>query len=214
MKVAYDDVKRRDLQATALFFYRIPSDAPLKYDNEVAGMRWVAPRELKKLEFCNEEITALAGVAADLIHRRAAPPQLELDGVLQRRPDGYCCITVTRINWNDGGPASVLPADLDVRESEDIDSARRRLFDHFVPLANRSLFKLPTHRGEELRPHLTYLPAPSALANGTPFSFRLETAAEFGRRGNVRVQAVHVRPPVTRRLTLTVADAAPSGGAR
>ena len=208
VKVAYDDVARRDLQATALFFYRIPGDAKLHFDDEVAGTRWVAPRELKKLEFCNAEITALAGVAADLIHRRAAPPQLELDGVLQRRPDGYCCIVVTRINWNDGGPASVLPTDLDVRESEDIDSARRRLFEHFVPLANRSLFKLPTRHGEKLRPHLTYLPAPSALANGTPFSFRLDTLAELGRRGNVRVQAVRVRPPVTRRLTLTVADAA------
>ena len=137
-----------------------------------------------------------------------APPQLELDGVSQRQPDGYCSIVVTRINWNDGGPASVLPTDLDVRESEAIDSARRRLFDHFVPLANRSLFKLPTRHGEKLRPHLTYLPAPSALAPGTRFSFRLETAGEIGRRGNVRVQAVRVRPPVTRRLTLTVADAA------
>ena len=105
----------------------------------------------------------------------------------------------------------MLPTDLDVRESEEIDSARRRLFDHFVPLTNRSLFKLPTHHGEKLRPHLTYVPAPSALAPGTRFSFRLEAAAEFGRRGNVRVQAVHVRPPVTRRLTLTVADAALSG---
>ena len=207
VKVAYDDVKRRDLQATALFFYRIQRDAKLLYDAEVAGTRWVAPRELKKLEFCNAEITALAGVVAELI----APPQLELDGVLQRRPDGYCCIVVTQIDWNDGGPASVLPTNLDVRESEDIDSARRRLFDHFVPLANRSLLKLPTRHGEKLRPHLTYLPAPSALAPGTPFSFRLEPAAEIGRRGNVRVQAVHVRPPTTRRLTLTVADAALSG---
>ena len=64
VKVAYDDVKRRDLQATALFFYRVPSDAKLHFDDEVAGTRWVAPRELKKLEFCNAEITALAGVAA------------------------------------------------------------------------------------------------------------------------------------------------------
>ena len=206
VKVAYDDVKRRDLQATALFFYRVPSGAKLQFDLEVAGTRWVAPRELKRLEFCNGEITALAGVVAELIQ-----PQLELDGVLQRRPDGYCSIVVTQINWNDGGPASVLPTDLDVRESEAIDSARRRLFDHFVPLANRSLFKLPTRHGEKLRPHLTYVPAPSALANGTPFSFRLENYAEFGRRGNVRVQAVRVRPPVTRRLTLTVADAALSG---
>ena len=107
----------------------------------------------------------------------------------------------------------MLPTDLDVRDSEDIYSARRRLFEHFVPRANRSLFKLPTRHGEKLRPHLTYLPAPSALAPGTPFSFRLG-AAEVGRRGNVRVQAVHVRPPATRRLTLTVADAALSGGAR
>ena len=212
VKVAYDDVNRRDLQATALFFYRVPGGAKLQYDGEVAGTRWVAPRELKKLEFCNAEITSLARVVAELIHRRAAPPQLELDGVLQRRPDGYCSITVTRINWNDGGPASVLPTDLDVRESEEINSARRRLFEHFVPLANRSLFKLPTHHGEKLRPHLTYLPAPPALADGTHFSFRLEATAEIGRRGNVRVQAVHVRPPVvTRRLTLTVADAALSG---
>ena len=105
----------------------------------------------------------------------------------------------------------MLPTDLDVRDSEAIDSARRRLFEHFVPLANRSLFKLPTRHGEKLRPHLTYLPAPSALADGTQFSFRLEMAAEVGRRGNVRVQAVHVRPQVTRRLTLTVADAALSG---
>ena len=213
VKVAYDDVKRRDLQATALFFYRVPSGAKLQYDGEVAGARWVAPRELKKLEFCNAEITALARVVAELIRRRAAPPPLEVDGVLQRQPDGYCSIVVTQINWNDGGPASVLPTDLDVRESEAIDSARRRLFEHFVPLANRSLFKLPTHHGEKVRPHLTYLPAPSALADGTPFSFRLESSAEFGRRGNVRVQAVRVRPPATRRLTLTVADAALSGGA-
>ena len=68
VKVAYDDVKRRDLQATALFFYRIPRDAKLQFDDEVAGTRWVAPRELKKLEFCNAEITALAGVVAELIH--------------------------------------------------------------------------------------------------------------------------------------------------
>ena len=68
VKVAYDDVARRDLQATALFFYRIPSDAKLHFDDEVAGTRWVAPRELKRLEFCNEEITALAGVVAELIH--------------------------------------------------------------------------------------------------------------------------------------------------
>ena len=68
VKVAYDDVKRRDLQATALFFYRIPSDATLHFDDEVEGARWVAPRELKKLEFCNAEITALAGVVAELIH--------------------------------------------------------------------------------------------------------------------------------------------------
>ena len=213
VKVAYDDVARRDLQATALFFYRVPGDVKLHFDDEAAGSRWVAPRELKRLEFCNSEITALAGVVAELIPRRAAPPQLELDGVLQRRPDGYCAIMVTQINWNDGGPASVLPTDLDVRDSEEINVARRRLFDHFVPLANRSLFKLPTHHGEKLRPHLTYVPAPSALADGTPFSFRLEAAAEYGRRGNVRVQAVHVRPPVARRLTLTVADAALSGGA-
>ena len=70
VKVAYDDVKRRDLQATALFFYRIPSDAKLHFDDEVAGTRWVAPRELKRLEFCNAEITALAGVVAELIHHR------------------------------------------------------------------------------------------------------------------------------------------------
>ena len=70
VKVAYDDVKRRDLQATALFFYRISSDAPLHFDEEVAGARWVAPRELKRLEFCNGEITALAGVVAELIHHR------------------------------------------------------------------------------------------------------------------------------------------------
>ena len=69
VKVAYDDVARRDLQATALFFYRIPSNAPLHFDGEVAGTRWVAPRELKRLEFCNAEITALAGVVAELIHR-------------------------------------------------------------------------------------------------------------------------------------------------
>ena len=69
VKVAYDDVKRRDLQATALFFYRIPGDAKLQFDHEVAGTRWVAPRELKRLEFCNAEITALAGVVAELIHR-------------------------------------------------------------------------------------------------------------------------------------------------
>ena len=68
VKVAYDDVKRRDLQATALFFYRIPGDAKLHFDDEVAGTRWVAPRELKRLEFCNAEITALARVAAELIH--------------------------------------------------------------------------------------------------------------------------------------------------
>ena len=68
VKVAYDDVKRRDLQATALFFYRVPSGAKFQYDYEVAGARWVAPRELKKLEFCNAEITALAGVVAELIH--------------------------------------------------------------------------------------------------------------------------------------------------
>ena len=68
VKVAYDDVKRRDLQATALFFYRVPSDAKLHFDLEVAGARWVAPRELKKLEFCNGAITALAGVVAELIH--------------------------------------------------------------------------------------------------------------------------------------------------
>ena len=68
VKVAYDDVKRRDLQATALFFYRLPNDAKLQFDDEVAGARWVAPRELKKLEFCNAEITALAGVVAELIH--------------------------------------------------------------------------------------------------------------------------------------------------
>ena len=103
----------------------------------------------------------------------------------------------------------MLPTDLDVRESEEIDSARRRLFEHFVPRANRSLFKLPTRHGEKVRPHLTYLPAPSALADGTQFSFRLGEV-EFGRRGNVRVQAVHVRPPVARRLTLTVADARPN----
>jgi 8-oxo-dGTP pyrophosphatase MutT (NUDIX family) len=70
VKVAYDDVKRRDLQATALFFYRISSDAPLHFDEEVAGARWVAPRELKRLEFCNGEITALAGVVAELSHHR------------------------------------------------------------------------------------------------------------------------------------------------
>ena len=108
----------------------------------------------------------------------------------------------------------MLPTDLDVRKSEGINAARRRLFEHFVPLANRSRFKLPTHQGEKVRPHLTYLPAPLALAPGTQFSFRLDTLVEFGRRGNVRVQAVHVRPPATRRLTLTIADAAPSGGAR
>ena len=33
VKVAYDDVARRDLQATALFFYRIPSDAKLQLDD-------------------------------------------------------------------------------------------------------------------------------------------------------------------------------------
>jgi hypothetical protein len=70
VKVAYDDVKRRDLQATALFFYRVPRDAKLHFDDEVAGTRWVAPRELKKLDFCNGEITALAGVVAELIHHR------------------------------------------------------------------------------------------------------------------------------------------------
>ena len=70
VKVAYDDVARRDLQATALFFYRVPRDAKLQYDEEVAGARWVAPRELKTLEFCNAEITALAGVVAELIHHR------------------------------------------------------------------------------------------------------------------------------------------------
>ena len=70
VKVAYDDVARRDLQATALFFYRVPSGAKLHYDEEVAGARWVAPRELKKRDFCNEEITALAGVVAELIHHR------------------------------------------------------------------------------------------------------------------------------------------------
>ena len=70
VKVAYDDVKRRDLQATALFFYRVPSDAKLHNDAEVAGTRWGAPRELKKLECCNDEITALARVVAELIHRR------------------------------------------------------------------------------------------------------------------------------------------------
>ena len=70
VKVAYDDVARKDLQATALFFYRVDQGATLHYDDEVAGARWVAPRELKKLEFCNAEITALAGVVAELIHRR------------------------------------------------------------------------------------------------------------------------------------------------
>ena len=70
VKVAYDDVARRDIQATALFFYRIPRDAKLHFDDEVAGVRWVAPRELTKLDFCNEEITALARAAAELIHHR------------------------------------------------------------------------------------------------------------------------------------------------
>ena len=70
VKVAYDDVKRRDLQATALFFYRIPSASKLHFDEEVVGTRWVAPRELKRLEICNAEITALAGVVAELIHHR------------------------------------------------------------------------------------------------------------------------------------------------
>ena len=70
VKVAYDDVARRDLQATALFFYRTPRDAKLHFDDEVAGTRWVAPRELKKLDFCNAAITALARVAAELIHHR------------------------------------------------------------------------------------------------------------------------------------------------
>ena len=70
VKVAYDDVARRDLQATALFFYRVDQGATLHFDEEAAGTRWVAPRELKRLEFCNEEITALAGVVAELIHHR------------------------------------------------------------------------------------------------------------------------------------------------
>jgi len=69
VKVAYLN-GRRDLQATGLYFYRIPSDATLHFDEEVAGTRWVPPRELKKLVFCNSEITALAGVVAELIHAR------------------------------------------------------------------------------------------------------------------------------------------------
>ena len=66
VKVAYPN-DRRDLQATGLYFYRIASDAELRFDDEVAGTRWVPPRELKKLEFCNDEITALAGAVAELI---------------------------------------------------------------------------------------------------------------------------------------------------
>ena len=72
VKVAYDESDRRDLQATTLLRARIRRDQVLAPDEEVAEMRWVSPSELRKLEFCNAAITALAHVVADLLE--SAPP--------------------------------------------------------------------------------------------------------------------------------------------
>ena len=72
VKVTYED-GRRDLQSTALWHAVVPVGRKLRPDHEAAELRWVRTDELRQMNFCNVEITALAKLVADLLEQRYPP---------------------------------------------------------------------------------------------------------------------------------------------